>query len=767
MDINEVSEELDKLDAALLDLERSISENNTNKDLIHIIFRHAHNLKGMLSFLGKEYSSNLIHEIESNFENIRNGNIEITIESIEKYLAAVDIVKSNLQDEENITISEAMLEELKNTDNNSKNSQEIETVTLSISYEENQILKNCIKNKFKTYVIEKIINSNIEKNDFENLFIFQDIQEIGILITFEPKFESINIENEHTILKIYFASENNYNTISMSIFDPFKEIYINTIIEDESFIEELSSPNNQNILINDLIDENTVIKYLEEIYSINSQIDTKFLELENKIDDIELIKDIKRLVHTLKGNANFLGLFDIERICNEIEDIIFKLSDDKNTINESTFQKLFDFIDIIKIDIEQKINQKNNNKKSNDIRQNVRKKEKEYFIKRTDIRVDTEKLDKLFDLVGELITIESILLNSEELKHINSPNFRKNSVMLKKIIREIQDVSMMIRMLPIEGLFSKMKRVVRDLSHKTGKKIDFEIFGQSTEMDKNIIEEISNPLIHILRNAVDHGIEDEKERISKGKNTTGKIKIGAGYEGNEIIILIQDDGKGLDKDKIIQKAISLGLIEQESEKEIDDKKIFNFIFEPGFSTAQKITDISGRGVGLDVVKKNIEKLRGKISVESKKDQGSIFKLKIPLTIAIIDSMLIRIGKNRYAIPLSNIRQSFRPNLESITKTMDGNEFVKVRENIYPVIRLHKFFNIESQFDNLNEGILIIIEGLNQKACIFVDEVLGQQQVVVKALDEYIGNIEGLIGAMIAGNGEIGFIIDIEKVLEIY
>lgn len=312
-----------------------------------------------------------------------------------------------------------------------------------------------------------------------------------------------------------------------------------------------------------------------------------------------------------------------------------------------------------------------------------------------------------------------------------------------------------------------MKRVVRDLSHKTGKKINFEIFGQSTEMDKNIIEEISNPLIHILRNAVDHGIENESDRIYKGKNPIGNIKIGAGYEGNEIIIVIQDDGKGLDKNRIINKAISLGLITSESVKDIDEKQIFNFIFEPGFSTASKITDISGRGVGLDVVKKNIEKLRGKITVECKPDKGCIFKLKIPLTIAIIDSMLIRIGKNIYAIPLSNIRQSFRPDKKAITKTMDGNEFVKVRDVIYPVIRLHKFFDIEPQFNELDEGILMIIEGLNQKVCIFVDEILGQQQVVVKALDDYIGNIEGLVGAMISGNGEIGFIIDMDKVIELY
>ncbi|MFN4151590.1 MAG: Hpt domain-containing protein, partial [Candidatus Sericytochromatia bacterium] len=332
----------------------------------------------------------------------------------------------------------------------------LEVIELRVNYEQNQLIKNSIKNNLKTYVIEKIINSNIEKNDFDNLFIYQDIQEIGIFIKTEPNFESINIDNEHTILKIYFASENDFNTISMSIFDPFKEINISPILEEEFveieknyYVEE--TPNDRNS-INDLIDDNTIIKYLEEIYSISTQIDSKFLELENKLDDIELVKDIKRLVHTLKGNANFLGLFDIERNCNYIEDILFKISDEKEFLDENIFQKLFDYIDVIKNEIEQKIYDKNNtnlskeSNKSEVVKKNIIKKEKEYFVKRTDIRVDTEKLDKLFDLVGELITIESVLINSDEIKNINTPNFKKNSTMLNKIIREIQEVSMMIRM---------------------------------------------------------------------------------------------------------------------------------------------------------------------------------------------------------------------------------------------------------------------------------------------------------------------------------
>jgi two-component system chemotaxis sensor kinase CheA len=388
------------------------------------------------------------------------------------------------------------------------------------------------------------------------------------------------------------------------------------------------------------------------------------------------------------------------------------------------------------------------------------------LAQRKDIRVDTEKLDKLFDLVGELITIETMVTSNPEVVALELQSFTRAAGMLNKITRELQEVTMSIRMTPLEGLFNKMKRLVRDLSMRFDKKINLAISGAETEMDKNVIEEISDPLMHILRNAIDHGVESRERRLAAGKSETGTIKLQARYEGNEILIVIEDDGGGLNREKILDKALSKGILKVSPDK-ATDRDVFNIIFEPGFSTADKISDISGRGVGMDVVKRNIEKLQGSITVDSKEGKGTRFTLRIPLTLAIMEGMLIRVGSAVYALPILAIRESFRPRTESITITMDGQEVVRVRDELFSVIRLHELYNIVPQTTTLEEGILVIVESRERKACLFVDEIIGQQQIVVKGLSEYVGNVQGVMGCMILSNGEIGLITDVDAVLSVH
>ena len=384
-------------------------------------------------------------------------------------------------------------------------------------------------------------------------------------------------------------------------------------------------------------------------------------------------------------------------------------------------------------------------------------------IQKKDIRVETTKIDKLFDMVGELITIETMVTNNPDLKGLNLPNFNKSANMLNKITRELQEISMSIRMMPLEGLFNKMKRLVRDVSLKMNKKVNLLVSGQETEMDKNVIDEISDPLVHILRNAIDHGIELPEDRIAKGKEEIGTVSLSARYEGNEILIIVEDDGAGIKRDIVLKKAEEKGLLKGPPES-MTDKEIFALVFEPGFSTAKQVTDISGRGVGMDVVKKNLEKLRGSIDVNSAPDKGSKITLRIPLTLAIMEAMVIRIGESKYALPILAIRESFRPQLEMVTITMDGLEVVKVREEILPVIRLHELFNVEPDSEELNQGILIIIEARDRKICLFADEIVGQQQAVIKGLSNYIGKVPGITGCMIIGDGGIGLILDIEGII---
>jgi two-component system chemotaxis sensor kinase CheA len=300
---------------------------------------------------------------------------------------------------------------------------------------------------------------------------------------------------------------------------------------------------------------------------------------------------------------------------------------------------------------------------------------------------------------------------------------------------------------------------------KRDKKVDFTISGQETEMDKNVIDEISDPLVHILRNALDHGVEPPEVRREKGKPEAGHVSLKARYEGNEILIIVEDDGAGISREKVLEKAASKGLLTQPPEK-MTDSEVFKLIFEPGFSTAEQITDISGRGVGMDVVRKNIEKLKGGIDISSKLGEGSVFTLRIPLTLAIMEAMIIRIANSKYALPIQAIKESFRAEKEMITSTMDGLEVVKVREEVYPVIRLHELFNREPDSTDLTNGILIIIEHRGKSVCLFADEIVGQQQAVIKGLSDYIGKVPGITGCMILGDGGIGLIVDIESLISL-
>jgi two-component system chemotaxis sensor kinase CheA len=382
---------------------------------------------------------------------------------------------------------------------------------------------------------------------------------------------------------------------------------------------------------------------------------------------------------------------------------------------------------------------------------------------RKEIRVDTAKLDKLFDLVGELITAESMVVNSVSLTGDEQANFAKSFSGLTKISREIQETTMMIRMIPLDGLFQKMTRLVRDLSRKMDKPVNFIVSGQDTEMDKNVIEQISDPLVHILRNAIDHGIESKEARMAGGKQATGTVQLNARYEGSDIWISVKDDGAGLDRDRILAKAQEKGLLKTDPSA-VSDKEAFAFIFEPGFSTAEIVSEVSGRGVGLDVVKKNLEQIRGRIEIKTVPGAGTEFILIIPLTMAIIDGITVRVGGNRYSLPLNDIIEFFKVNPEQITKADKTEETVNIRTSFLPLIKLWQVFNIPDAFMNPVDGIIIVVHNNGRKACLLIDEVIGNQQIVVKSLSEYLGKVDGISGCSILGDGSVSFIIDTGRLL---
>jgi two-component system, chemotaxis family, sensor kinase CheA len=378
------------------------------------------------------------------------------------------------------------------------------------------------------------------------------------------------------------------------------------------------------------------------------------------------------------------------------------------------------------------------------------------------LSVHVYKLDRLMDLVGEMVIAEAMVTQNPDLHGLELENFHNASRLLHKITGELQDIVMSIRMVPIAATFQRMQRIVRDMSKKLDKDIELSIIGEETEVDKNIIDHISDPLMHLVRNAMDHGIESEQDRVSKGKPARGRITLEAKTAGNEVQIIISDDGKGLNRSEILKKAKENGLLTRH-ESELSEREIYNLIFLPGFSTRDEITEFSGRGVGMDVVTKNLSAIGGSISVESSVHIGTAVTMKIPLTLAIIDGMNAMVGKSCFTIPTMSIRESFRPNEGDIIIDPDGTEMIIVRGQCLPIMRLHDRFQVHTDVKQISEGILIILEEDDNVICLFVDCLIGQQQVVVKALPDYISNtrsIGGLAGCTLLGNGSISLILDV-------
>lgn len=382
-------------------------------------------------------------------------------------------------------------------------------------------------------------------------------------------------------------------------------------------------------------------------------------------------------------------------------------------------------------------------------------------LKQPDIRVSIDKIDQLINLVGELVISEAMVTHNPDVD-MESERFVKASRQLNKNVRDLQEVAMSMRMLPISGTFRKMIRVVHDVSKKISKNVELELQGEETEVDRTLVEQIADPLLHIIRNAVDHGIETPEERELAGKSKMGKLLLEARHAGNEIWITISDDGRGLNREKILNRAEERGLIPPNTE--FPDHEVWKMVFSPGFSTAETVTDFSGRGVGMDVVKRNIEKLRGRVDVTSTPGKGSTFILRIPLTLAIIEGMLIRVGGAIYVIPIEGIRESLQPTEDVITETTDGMEVIRIRDELVRVVRLHQLHYLNPDSSKLSEGIVIVIEDEEQRVCLFVDEVVGERQVVVKGLPLYFGEIPHLAGCTILGDGDISLILDLNSII---
>jgi len=557
--------------------------------------------------------------------------------------------------------------------------------------------------------------------------------------------------------------------------------------------------------------------FLIETKEILEKLDLDLMELEKKPDDIELLNQIFRSFHTIKGTSGFFGLIKLTAVTHKCEDILNKLRKGEAQLNSDIMDAILISYDKIKelhvcietnfnedVDIEkvimvlsnvignmEKVNieemtlfedetkvaeesldeNKENEKTENEptVAQIVETKTKS--VKQTDnsIRVDVERLDELLTIVSELVLGRNRLaqVNSEFALEQEGTKFsREFSDATKQIdlmTNELQLVVMKTRMIKIGKIFNRFPRVVRDLSKETGKNVQLVLKGEETELDKTLIEEINDPLVHLVRNSIDHAIELPEERKLSGKDTTGTITLSAQHEGNHIIITVEDDGRGIDPEIIKEKAISKGILTKEKANELSQNDILNLIFLPGFSTAKVVTNISGRGVGMDVVKTNVTKLRGIISIESKVGFGTKIVIKLPLTLAIIPGMIVKVNNASLVIPLNSVIEALRIQPDNI-KTLNGREVIKIRDTIIPLIDVNELFFTQKN-NNSKIWQYVVVVGIAEKRFgIKVDELIGQKEIVIKSLGNYLGTIEGIAGSTIMGDGTVVVILDIGELI---
>jgi two-component system chemotaxis sensor kinase CheA len=379
------------------------------------------------------------------------------------------------------------------------------------------------------------------------------------------------------------------------------------------------------------------------------------------------------------------------------------------------------------------------------------------------VKVDTAKLDYLVDMAGEMVIAESLVRHDPELVTVKSQALQRKMAQMTRITAELQKTAMAMRLVPIGPLFRRMSRLVRDMARQFGKQVQMEMEGEEIELDRTIVEELADPLMHMVRNAMDHGIERPQERQAGGKNPTARLLLKAHHEAGQVVIEISDDGRGMDTAKIKAKAVQKGLIS--AQKELSESEAFNLIFEPGFTTAAQVTNVSGRGVGMDVVRRHIEKLRGRIEIRSSVGRGAAFLLKLPLTLAIIDGLVVGVGCERYIVPLFAVREMFRPTSETIWTVEHRAEMALVRGALLPVFRLYRRFGVKPRSEDPTESVLVVAEVEGACYCLVVDELIGKQEVVIKSLGAAFRNVTGIAGGAILGDGRVGLILDLDRLLK--
>ena len=531
--------------------------------------------------------------------------------------------------------------------------------------------------------------------------------------------------------------------------------------------------------------------FLSEAAEYIAASEVALLELEANPQDTEAVNTVFRAFHTVKGTAAFLGLTHIAEFAHEAETLLMRVRDRAINYGPACADLSLRSVDMLKallgavedavagdgalllptgyhalmlaLDGYNPAADVLTVECAPTLEATPRATRIESTVEAT-IRVRTDRLDRLINMVGELVIAQTMIAGDPHMANSQAPDLTRKVTHAGKIVRELQELSMSMRMVPLRATFQKLARVVRDTASKVGKSVAFATDGDEVEIDRNLVDILSDPLVHMVRNAVDHGIEQPEERDRAGKSRTGSVRLSAYHSSGNVVVDLIDDVGGLHRDRIVNKAIEQGLIE--SDRGMSDSEVFNLIFAPGFSTAEKVTDISGRGVGLDVVRRNLELIRGQLDITSTPGRGTKFSLRLPLTLAVTDGMLVRVGAERFVIPLTQIHMSFRPEPEMLSTVVGQGEMVILRGALMPIVRLHRTFSVRGAIENPLAALLVIVGDGSQRTALMVDELLGQQQVVAKPLGDGLGRVPGFSGGAILGDGRVGLILDVRETMSL-
>ncbi len=748
--ITETRDMIDELEPVIISLEDMVGDDyvmtDADKDILNSIFRLFHSVKGGAGFLGFVHVVECTHTAENLLDQLRNGektlsnhHVDLLCKSCDFTKAALDCIEEN-QNDDGIVDAAADLMAAFNGDETEEMSQDTEGDIVPLSPEPELLIN--------LDVSEADLVTSVARKKFisEADDLLQEVEDDILKMTEAPQ----DLAPVDRLLKNFNSLKDNCRFLRFMLLERVANA-VEALLNGVQCGAVKSVGRAVNIIaefvdvIREALDD-IAQGGIGSVYGLDM-----YLELINNLlsegHKIDVTVSSSKLgdVFVKQGGLNSE---DVDKVPDTQNRPVGKILQDRGLVKPEQIDKAL----VVPKKIRPQVQQNAAGKRGG---------------KRQDIRVDLRKLDNLIDLIGEIVIAENMVINNQDLKDLELDNFNKAASHLAKIVRELQEMAMVIRMMPISGLFRRMIRLVHDLSRKSGKKVDFKLLGEATEVDKTVIEKITDPLVHLIRNSMDHGLGSPEERREVGKSETGVIRLSARHEEGEVLIVISDDGRGMDREKLIAKAIAKGMLEGDG-SQLSDNEALQLIFKPGFSMAEQITDISGRGVGMDVVRQNLEEIKGRIDIASELGQGTTITLHIPLTLAIIDGMLIRTGQSHYIIPMLSIKESFRPAKTAITVTPDGLEVVQVRENLLPVLRLHKLHDIVPDSCKLTEGILIVLDSRGGSVCLFVDELLGQQQTVIKGLSHYIGKlgeVRGVSGCTILGDGEVCLILDVQALTE--